>query len=130
MARKGKKKAMNQPSAMSDTAAAAALDRLIAAKEQAAGDGSLQVILAIASCSGLVTVDLTQSPPVVTPPNLGALTFNHPSVGLSNTQMAIFKANLAVLLPEIDDDIAQIPENAGLKIAAVANFVRLALLAA
>jgi hypothetical protein len=43
--------------------------------------------------------------------------------------MAVFKANLTTLLPKIANDIAKIPENAALKIADVAKFVRLALLA-
>ena len=73
---------------------------------------------------------MTTAPPALTPPNLGDLTFNDPSVGMSNAQMTIFKGNLAVLLPEIRDDIAKIPDNSGLKIADVANFVRLSLLAA
>ena len=103
---------------------------LIAEKQQIVTDGSLQVIIALASVTGLVTVDLTTSPPRTTPPNLGALTFNDPAVGLSNMQMAIFKGNLAALLPEIAADIVKIPENAALKIGDVAEFVRLALLAA
>jgi hypothetical protein len=93
------------------------------------GDGSLQVIMAIASVTTLVTVDATTRPPTVSPPNLGGLTFNDRRVGLSNTQMALFKASLTELLQEIAAQIAKIPENAGLKIAEVANFVRLALLA-
>jgi hypothetical protein len=123
------RKRARKPRAVTTPAAERTLDRMIAEKQQAVGDGSLQVILAIASCTSLVTVDLTKTPPKITPPNLGTLTFNDPTVGLSNTQMAIFKANLAALLPEIAADIAQIPENAGLKISAVATFVRLALLA-
>lgn len=111
-------------------AAERSLERMIAEKQQEVGDGSLQVIMAIASCTSLVTVDLTRNPPRVTPPNLGSLRFNDPLVGLSNTQMAVFKANLAILLPLIAEDVAKIPENAGLKISSVANFVRVALLAA
>ena len=109
--------------------AARTLDRLIAEKERTVGDGSLQVILAITSVTALVTIDTTKVPPKITPANLGKLTFNDPKVGLSNTQMAIFKGNLSMLLPEIAADIAKIPENAGLKISAVADFIRLALLA-
>jgi hypothetical protein len=115
--------------AASSSAAERTLDRMIAEKQRTVGDGSLQVILAIASVTNLVTIDTTKTPPKMNPPNLGQLTFNDAKVGLSNTQMAIFKGNLATLLPEIEADVAKIPENAGLKISAVADFVRLALLA-
>jgi hypothetical protein len=115
--------------AASRSTAERTLDRLIAEKQRTVGDGSLQVILAVASVTTLVTVDTRKVPPRIDPPNLGQLTFNDANVGLSNTQMAIFKANLSTLLPEIAADVAKIPENAGLKISAVADFVRLALLA-
>ena len=129
MAKKKNKKARSVK-APSATAATRALDRLISDKERAIGDGSLQVILAIASVTSLVTVDTSTTPPTLQPPDLGQRTFNDVKVGMSNTQMAIFKANLTTLLPEIAVDIARIPENAALKIADVAKFVRLALLAA
>ena len=115
--------------AVSRSTAERTLDRLIAEKQRTVGDGSLQVILAIASVTTLVTVDTTRVPPRINPPDLGQLTFNDAKVGLSNSQMAIFKANLSTLLPEIAADVAEIPENAGLKISAVADFIRLALLA-
>jgi hypothetical protein len=51
------------------------LNTLIAAKEKVVGDGRLQVILALASVTTLVTVDATTSPPTITAPNLGQLTF-------------------------------------------------------
>ena len=79
--------------------------------------------------TNLVTIDLTRTPPKIVPANLGALTFNDAKVGMSNGQMPIFKGNLAALLPEIGADIAQIPDNAGLQIGKVADFVRLSLLA-
>jgi hypothetical protein len=113
----------------SPKAASASLDRMIDTKERAVGDGSRQVIIAIAMVTNLVTIDLTKKPPKVVPANLGALTFNDAKVGMSNGQMPIFKGNLAALLPEIDDDIARIPDNAGLQIGKVADFVRLSLLA-
>jgi hypothetical protein len=43
--------------------------------------------------------------------------------------MAIVMANLAMLLPQLASEIAKFPENAGLKIADVAKFVRLSLMA-
>jgi hypothetical protein len=127
MAKKKKASSVKAPSA---TAATRAMDRLITDKEREVGDGSLQVILAIASVTSLVTVDTTTAPPTFEPRDLGQRTFNDVKVGLSNTQMAIFKANLTTLVPQIAADVARIPENAALKIADVAKFVRLALLAA
>jgi hypothetical protein len=59
---------------------------------------------------------------------LGERTFSDPAVGISDEQMAIFKANLQRLLPQISADIAQIPENADLRIADVAEFVQLSLM--
>lgn len=128
MAKKRAKAARSGPS-MSPKAASASLDRMIDTKERAVGDGSRQVIIAIAMVTNLVTIDLTKTPPKVVPANLGALTFNDPKVGMSNGQMPIFKGNLAALLPEIAADIARIPDNAGLQVGRVADFVRLALLA-
>ena len=130
-AKKDKKdKAAAKALAATPAAATETLRGLIAEKQQVVTDGSLQVIMALVSVTGLVTVDLSTSPPRTTPANLGALTFNDPTVGLSNMQMAIFKGNLAALLPQIAADVAKIPENAALKIGDVAEFVRLALLAA
>ena len=114
--------------AMSATQAQARLEALISEREAVVGDGSLQVVIAIASVTTLVTVDTAQRPPVVTPANLGALTFNDPQVGMSNAQVAIFKANLKLLLPQISADIDLIPDNANLQIAQVAKLVRLSLL--
>ena len=125
-AKKNKDKEAKAP--VGSAAAEKTLQGLIAEKRQSVGDGSLQVIIAIASTTALVTVDLTTSPPRTKPANLGALTFNDPAVGLSNMQMAIFKGNLAVLLPQIAADVARIPENAALRVGDVAEFVRLALL--
>jgi hypothetical protein len=113
---------------MSATDAQARLESLISEREAVVGDGSLQVVIAIASVTTLVTVDTAQNPPVVTPGNLGALTFNDPQVGMSNAQVAIFKANLKLLLPQISADIDLIPDNANLQIAQVAKLVRLSLL--
>jgi hypothetical protein len=93
------------------------------------GDGSLQVVLAIASVTTLVTVDSTQNPPVISPEDLGMLTFNDPAVGMTDEQVAIFKANLAIMLPEIAVDIRRIPDNANQNIGDVAQFVQLALVA-
>jgi hypothetical protein len=97
-------------------------------KTLATTDGALQVALAIASVTTLVTVDSTQDPFVVDPEDLGTLTFGDPKVGLSDEQVAILKANLKVLLPQISKDIEKIPENASLVIGDVAEFVRVSLL--
>ena len=125
---KKKNKPAGSGKASTEAAATRALDRLISDKERAVGDGSLQVVLAIASVTSLVTIDTSTAPATIEPPDLGQRKFNDLKVGMSNTQMAIFKANLTTLLPEIALDVARIPENAALKIADVAKFVRLALL--
>lgn len=85
--------------------------------------------MAIASVTSLVTVDTTQDPAVVDPEDIDALTFGDPRVGMSDEQVAIFKSNLKFLLPQISDDIDQIPDNADLPIGGVMDFVRLSLLA-
>ena len=94
------------------------------------GDGSLQIALAIASVTTLVTVDSTQNPPVISPKDLGMLAFNDPAVGMTDEQVAIFKANLEIMLPEIAADIRRIPDNANQNIGDVAQFIQLALIAA
>jgi hypothetical protein len=123
-------KAVAKALAATPAGATEILRGLIEEKQQIVTDGSLQVIMALTFTTRLVTLDLRTSPPRTTPANLGALRFNDPTVGLSNIEMAIFKGNLAALLPQIAADIANIPENAALKIGDVAEFVRLALLAA
>jgi hypothetical protein len=104
-----------------------ALAALIRKKEAAVTDGAIQVVIAIASVTSLVTVDTTQDPPAFDPPDLGSLTFGDPRVGLTDEGVAIFKANLKILLPQIADDIDQIPDNANLNIGDVARFVQLSL---
>ena len=106
------------------------INRLIAAKQASLepDDGRLQVALAIAATTNLVTVDSTTTPFETDPNDLFDRTFNDQKVGLSDDQMAVFKANLTVLLPSIASDIDQIPENAALPIDKVAKFVKLALL--
>lgn len=89
-------------------------------------DGRLELALAIARTSDLVTV--STNPPAVDPDDLFDRTFNDNRVGIDDGQMSIFKAELARLLPEIQDEIARIPENANQLIRDVAEFVRLALL--
>src|ERR1700721_1097354 len=96
----------------------ATINNLIATKQAAVGpkDGRLEVALAIAATTALVTVDASTTPFTTNPDDLFDRTFDDPKVGISDDQMAVFKANLTVLLPEITDDIAQIPENAALPI--------------
>jgi hypothetical protein len=108
------------------------INSLIATKQASVGpkDGRLEVALAIAATTALVTVDASTTPFSTNPDDLFDRTFDDSKVGISDDQMAVFKANLTVLLPEITDDIAQIPENAALPIEKVAEFVRLSLLAA
>jgi hypothetical protein len=89
-------------------------------------DGRLEVALAIARTSDLVTV--VAQPPSVDPSDLFDRAFNNNKVGIDDGQMSIFKAELDKLLPEITSDIDRIPENANQIIEDVAEFVRLALL--
>jgi hypothetical protein len=121
--------ANNPGGAASLEAAHKKLDDLIADKQVTIGDGSIQVVMAVASITNLVTVDTSQDPPAVSPANLGDLTFDDPAVGISDDQMPIFRANLKTLLPLIGDDIDQIPDNSKLPIAKVARFVQLSIMA-
>jgi hypothetical protein len=109
----------------------ATLNKLIAAKQVSVTpkDGRLELALSIASTSNLVTVDTTAVPFATTPDDLFDRTFDDKLVGISDDQMPVVKANLTVLLPEIADDISQIPENAATPIEKVAEFIRLSLLA-
>lgn len=107
----------------------AKLRNLIASKEAEIEDGSLQVALAIASITQLVTVDATTDPFSVDPDDLFTLKFNDPKVGLADDDMPIFKANLARLLPTIAVDIAAIDDNANVAIGLVVDFVTVSLLA-
>ena len=109
----------------------AKLDSLIAAKQASITpkDGRLELALAIAATTTLVTVDPTTTPFTTAPEDLFDLTFNDASVGINDQQMPVLKASLSVLLPNIADDISQIPDNSALTIEKVADFVRLSLLA-
>jgi len=109
----------------------ATLNKLIAAKQASITpkDGRLQLALAIASTTNLVTVDTTVVPFSTIPDDLFDRTFDDKSVGISDDQMPVVKASLSVLLPEIAGDISQIPDNAASPIEKVAEFVRLSLLA-
>jgi hypothetical protein len=111
-----------------ETAPAGLMREMLAAAESAAHDGSLEIALAIAATTDRVTVDTRSTPFATRPDNLFELTFNDENVGLSNDQMAIFKANLGVLLPTLRRDIAAIPENANVLIGDVARLIMLLLL--
>jgi hypothetical protein len=107
------------------------LNKLIAAKQVSVTpkDGRLELALAIASTTNLVTVDTTAVPFATLPDDLFDRTFDDKLVGISDDQMPVVKANLSVLLTEIAEDISQIPENAATPIEKVAEFIRLSLLA-
>lgn len=90
-------------------------------------DGRLEVAMAIADTTDLVTVDPTTEPFTTDPDDLFERTFNDDRVGIDDNQMRLFKASLEELLPEIARDIERIPENSNLLIDDVAEFVRLAL---
>jgi hypothetical protein len=89
-------------------------------------DGQLQVALSVARVSALVTVDATQTPFTTTPADLFLLAFNDNKVGISDEQMAFFKARLKQLLPEIGATIDRIPEDASQIIGDVGQIVLLA----
>ena len=108
--------------------AQARLREMIAEREREVSDGGLEIAIAIASVSSLVTVDASQDPFAVDPTDLGDRTFADPRVGISSEKMAIFKSNLKRLLPQIAADLAQIPEHADLRIADVAEFIHLSLM--
>ena len=125
-----KKKAAGRTAAretVSSSHARETLAALIRKKEGTVTDGAIQIVIATASVTTLVTVDTTQDPPAFEPSDLGTLTFNDPRVGMTDQGVAIFKANLKILLPQIVDDIDQIPDNASLNIGDVARFVQLSL---
>ena len=105
---------------------------LIAKKSSSAHtpDGAFEVVLAIAAVTDLVTVDATTTPFSTIPDDLFDRNFNDTKVGIDDSQMNIFKANLALQLPEIKADISSIPENSNEKIGDVAEFIRLSLLQA
>jgi hypothetical protein len=89
-------------------------------------DGQLQVALAVARVSSLVTVDPSQTPFRTTPDGLFLLAFNDNKVGISDDQMAFFKARLKEFLPEIGATIDGIPEDAAQIVGDVARIVWLA----
>jgi hypothetical protein len=89
-------------------------------------DGLLQVALAVAQVSCLVTVDPSQRPFRTTPADLFLLAFNDSKVGISDEQMAFFKARLKQFLPEIGATIDGIPEDASQIVGHVARIVWLA----
>ena len=93
------------------------------------GGVSVELIIALAlqELTDLVTVDQSASLPVVSPDDLFTLTFDHPKVGLNSEQMALFKRNLAIALPQAAGDIALIAENAHLQIGPVSDFIRASL---
>lgn len=89
--------------------------------------GRLEVAIAVGKTTHLVSVDTTTTPFTTVPANLFDRQFNDDRVGIDDQQMAQFKARLAILLPEIGEDISKIPENSNQEIGDVAFFVRLAL---
>jgi len=102
---------------------------LIAARENTARDGRLEVATALAMTSDKVTVDASQEPFSTNPDNLFTLTFNDNRIGITTPDlMRAFLANLKRLIPEIADDLEHVPESPTMQIQLVVRFVRLALL--
>ena len=127
MAKKGAARVKTNRATTSASGARDVMAALIKKKQESVTDGAIQVVMAIASVTTLVTVDTTQDPPAFEPDDLGTLTFGDPRVGLTDEGVAIFKANLKILLPTIADDIDEIPDNANLNIGDVAKFIQLSL---
>lgn len=92
-------------------------------------DGRLELAIAIARTSDLVTVDASTDPFTVDPDDLFDRTFNDNRVGIDDGQMSVFKAELAALLEEIKNDIGNIEENSNILIKDVAKTIEDALLA-
>ena len=90
--------------------------------------GRLEVAIAVARTSHLVSVDPTQIPPTSIPPDLFVRTFNDDRVGIDDEQMRQFKERLKLLLPEISADVDKVPENSNQVIGDVAFFIRVALM--
>jgi hypothetical protein len=127
MAKKGAARVKTNRATTSASGARDVMAALIKKKQESVTDGAIQVVMAIASVTTLVTVDTTQDPPAFEPDDLGTLTFGDPRVGLTDEGVAIFKANLKILLPTIADDIDELPDNANLHIGDVAKFIQLSL---
>jgi hypothetical protein len=89
-------------------------------------DGQLEVALSVARVSALVQVDASQTPFRTTPNGLFLRAFNDNQVGISDEQMAFFKARLKEFLPEIGATVDGIAEDASQIIGDVARIVRLA----
>jgi hypothetical protein len=89
-------------------------------------NGQLEVALSVQAVSGLVKVDPSQMPFTTTPDGLFLLAFNDNKVGISDDQMAFFKATLKGFLPEIGEKIDGIAEDASQIIGDVAEIVWLA----
>lgn len=112
------------------TGAARELERMTANKQlQGPSDGRLEVALAVAATSKGVRVDATHHPFMVDPENLFDLSFNDPRVGISDSGISAFKACLGLLLPDVVEDIEELPDSSDLVIEDVAEYVRVSLLA-
>jgi hypothetical protein len=112
------------------------LNQLIVAKSASIqpADGRLQVALAVASVTSLVTVNASAVPFTTIPQYLFDLTFDDNTVGISEGQMPAFYAALTVLLPTITADIQQVEtttnDNPSIGIEQIAQYVRLSLVTA
>ena len=80
------------------------------------------LLAALAATSTRVTIDSSKTPVAYIPADLFELTLAE--VGLSDdTQMTILKNSLKVLLPGIAAEIDQLPNNPGLRVGGVAQFL-------
>ena len=89
-------------------------------------DTRLQLALSVARVSALVQVDASKTPFQTVPDGLFLRAFNDNRVGISDEQMAFFKARLKDFLPEVGSTIDGIAEDSSQFIGDVARLVWLA----
>ncbi|MBK7928396.1 MAG: hypothetical protein IPJ98_13150 [Bryobacterales bacterium] len=103
------------------------LDR--AARRRTAPDGALELAVALASLTALVTVDIRQEPFRTEPADLFDLTFA--AVGIDEPQMGFLREQLKHLLPGIAADLdanSQVLDQPNHRIGDYAQFLKVALL--
>lgn len=103
------------------------LDR--AARRRAAPDGALELAVALASLTALVTVDIRQEPFRTDPADLFDHTFA--AVGIDEAQMGFLREQLKHLLPGIAADLdtnSRVLDQPSHRIGDYAQFLKVALL--
>jgi hypothetical protein len=96
-----------------------------AAQAASAERSTTALLVALASVSPRVTVDLSKTPVAYKPADLFSETFD--MLGFGDDQVEILKAQLRMLLPNIPGDIDRLPANSNVNIGTVAQYLRLSL---